>query len=145
MPNGTLLEVMEKLPDGWWLVRDIETGQQGWAVRGNSVNAWILCCAPASHASTSTAPDRGFITPSGNISCRYFKDDSDQTPNLTLRCDIRKHVTFNSRPADCNLELGDAFEIGRIVTMEQRYVMEIRLLAAAFPSFNTVECGTIVD
>ena len=113
MPNGTLLEVMEKLPDGWWLVRDIETGQQGWAVRGNSVTAWILCCAPASPASTNASPDTGFITPSGNISCRYFEGDSDQAPNPTLRCDIRDHVTIRTRPADCDLEWGDAFEISK--------------------------------
>jgi Bacterial SH3 domain len=113
MPNGTLLEVMEKRPDGWWLVRDVETGQRGWAVSGNRATSWILCCAPASPDSTSTTFDAGFITPSGNISCRYFEDESDQTPDPTLRCDIREHVTSQPRPAECDLEWGDAFEIGK--------------------------------
>ncbi|MDZ4792154.1 MAG: caspase family protein [Hyphomicrobiales bacterium] len=45
MPNGTLLEVIEKRPDGWWYVRTIE-GLEGWTkyANENGSRVWIYCC-----------------------------------------------------------------------------------------------------
>jgi hypothetical protein len=49
-----------------------------------------------------------FKTPSGNIFCGYF--DYDNPP--MVRCDITRFTpTLRSRPADCDLEWGDAFEV----------------------------------
>ncbi len=53
MPNGTLLEVIEKRPDGWWFVRDVGTGKEGWALSGNRATAWIVCCTPDRGAGAS--------------------------------------------------------------------------------------------
>src|SRR5262245_23125408 len=47
MPNGTLLEVLQRRPDGWWLVRIAATGQEGWALSGQGDRTWILCCQMA--------------------------------------------------------------------------------------------------
>ena len=113
MRNGTLLEVFEKRPDGWWLVRDIGNRDTGLAAAsGNSASAWIVCCAPTSSPEGILQPvDTGFITPSGNISCLYSAIETDQPRDPTLRCDIREHITARPRPPDCDLEWGDAFEI----------------------------------
>jgi uncharacterized caspase-like protein len=46
MPNGTLLEVLEKRPDGWWRVRAVDLGLEGWAKHANDsgTRVWISCC-----------------------------------------------------------------------------------------------------
>jgi hypothetical protein len=44
MPNGTLLEVLQRRPDGWWEVRIVSTGQTGWALSGEGGRVWISCC-----------------------------------------------------------------------------------------------------
>jgi len=47
MPNGTLLDVLEKQPDGWWRVKAVESGEEGWTKfrddRDRS-RVWIYCC-----------------------------------------------------------------------------------------------------
>lgn len=45
MPNGTLLEVIEKRTDGWWYVRTID-GLEGWTkyANENGSRVWIYCC-----------------------------------------------------------------------------------------------------
>ncbi len=76
----------------------------------NAIAYLIVALAANAFASASLASE--FITfksPTGNISCLY----SDEGEGY-LRCDIRE---FNrskaSRPRDCDLEWGDAFEITR--------------------------------
>jgi hypothetical protein len=32
MPNGTLLQVLHRQDDGWWYVKVISSGQEGWAI-----------------------------------------------------------------------------------------------------------------
>jgi Bacterial SH3 domain len=51
MPNGTLLTVLQRQGDGWWYVRVLPSGPEGWALshQGNSV--WIVCCATGGTAS----------------------------------------------------------------------------------------------
>jgi hypothetical protein len=44
MPNGTLLEVLQRRNDDWWYVRIVSTGQEGWALRGEGNRVWIVCC-----------------------------------------------------------------------------------------------------
>jgi predicted outer membrane repeat protein len=44
MPNGTLLDVVEKRTDRWWRVRVVESGQEGWALSGQDTHVWIHCC-----------------------------------------------------------------------------------------------------
>lgn len=47
MPNGTMLQVLERRPDRWWLVRVVGTGAQGWALSGQGDRVWIECCQNA--------------------------------------------------------------------------------------------------
>ncbi len=47
MPNGTRLRVLQRRTDGWWYVKVIPTGQEGWALSGQGNNVWIECCATA--------------------------------------------------------------------------------------------------
>lgn len=44
MPNGTLLEVLERRSDGWWLVRNIRSQRVGWALSRYGSRIWIECC-----------------------------------------------------------------------------------------------------
>jgi Bacterial SH3 domain len=44
MPNGTLLDVLQRRPDGWWYVRIVSTGQVGWALSQEDGRVWISCC-----------------------------------------------------------------------------------------------------
>jgi hypothetical protein len=70
MPNGTPLEILEKRSDGWWLVRDVRTGRQGWALSGTPTRRWIVCCASAESEASGPQSElaRGFRMPSNNIS-----------------------------------------------------------------------------
>jgi len=45
MPNGTLLEVLERRDDAWWRVKLLDSGEEGWAMSGNDGREWIVCCA----------------------------------------------------------------------------------------------------
>ena len=47
MANGTLLQVLQRRDDGWWYVRVVATGAEGWALSGQGNQAWIVCCAMA--------------------------------------------------------------------------------------------------
>jgi hypothetical protein len=49
----------------------------------------------------------GFRSPSKNIACQYIAEGKSGT----LRCDIVEMASRPRRPADCDLEWGDAFEI----------------------------------
>lgn len=44
MPNETVLEVLERLEDGWWLVRDTSNDLIGWALSRTSDGIWIQPC-----------------------------------------------------------------------------------------------------
>jgi len=108
MPNGTLLDVVERRADGWWRVRDVATGREGWALAGSGARRWIVCCAaePVEPAPAAGMTE-GFKTPSSNIFCITFTDESGPG----MRCDLRSLAAFPPRPADCDLEWGDAFQL----------------------------------
>jgi uncharacterized protein YecT (DUF1311 family) len=44
MPNGTLLDVQKRQPDGWWYVQVVPTGEIGWVLSGAGDKKWIECC-----------------------------------------------------------------------------------------------------
>jgi hypothetical protein len=121
MLNGTMLKVLQRHPDGWWLVRNVLTGHQGWAMSGQGATTWIECCTRADGVpNNEVAPDSnvptldnadGFTTPSRNIYCRYFDDGSGDSPDPAIRCDIRERSATLPRPNDCDLEWGDAVQI----------------------------------
>jgi hypothetical protein len=58
MPNGTALEVLKTNPSGWWYVRVVASGKEGWALSGQNDKHWIVCCVNASGvaATTVTSP-----------------------------------------------------------------------------------------
>ena len=55
LPNGTLLQVLQRQSDGWWYVRVVSTGQQGWALSGQGNKTWIDCCRTANTAQASNS------------------------------------------------------------------------------------------
>jgi hypothetical protein len=63
----------------------------------------LLTLADLAHAQSGPA---GF-QPSKNIACQYFDYDKQNV----LRCDISAMETKPRRPADCELDYGDAFEM----------------------------------
>ena len=112
MPNGTLLEVLRKQEDGWWLLRVVPTGQEGWALSGSKNQSWIDCCIQSSQP-IKDAGGNGFRTPSNNIYCLLddYGVQSNSYPPY-LRCDIQK---FDNRPPPkpkiCEGDWGQAFGI----------------------------------
>src|ERR1700674_5037690 len=46
MPNGTLLEIIDRRDDGWWYVRVVSNGATGWALNQDKGRNryWIYCC-----------------------------------------------------------------------------------------------------
>lgn len=81
MPNGTFLQVLERRADGWWRVRVVPSGQEGWALSGQGNKAWIECCATASTNST-------------------IKSDQAQSNDRSINIDRRQAATS---PADTRL------------------------------------------
>ncbi|MCV0387894.1 MAG: SH3 domain-containing protein [Nitrobacter sp.] len=55
MPNGTVVKVLQQNPDGWWKVRVVSTGQEGWALSNQNGKVWITCCAPSDQGPTVAA------------------------------------------------------------------------------------------
>jgi hypothetical protein len=118
MPNGTTLRVLERRTDGWWRVRVEPSGQEGWALAGQGNRTWIECCVTASVGQPLAQSDPelvGFRSPSNNIHCQSFELPSDNggAKVRTVRCDIREISNRPPpRPRDCDLEWGQAFELG---------------------------------
>jgi hypothetical protein len=70
----------------------------------------VLAVAAPARASTVVM----FRTPSGNIGC-VFASGLSGTRAASIRCDIHtKRYQAPRRPASCDLDYGDSFEIGRI-------------------------------
>jgi len=44
LPNGTLLEVLERRTDNWWHVRVVEMGLDGWLLYRSGSRTWVSCC-----------------------------------------------------------------------------------------------------
>jgi hypothetical protein len=44
VPNGTMVEVVERRRDRWWYVRLLPFGQEGWILSGHGSRRWIECC-----------------------------------------------------------------------------------------------------
>lgn len=53
MPNGTALEVLKRNPDGWWYVRVVVSGHEGWALSSQKDKRWIVCCADSVTTTTT--------------------------------------------------------------------------------------------
>jgi tetratricopeptide (TPR) repeat protein len=44
MPNGTLLRVLQRQDDGWWHVKIVPAGPEGWAISRIGNKTFIACC-----------------------------------------------------------------------------------------------------
>ena len=114
MPNGTLLEVLDRRYDRWWHVRVFPTGQEGWALSGVGNWMWIECCVTGSGSpiADKTQPAQiGFKTPSHNIFCQFVEGTSGDYATF-IRCDIKySYAAQPPRPSDCNLDWGYAYQI----------------------------------
>ena len=113
MPNGTLLEVLQRRSDGWWRVRVIPTGEEGWALSGQNGSVWIDCCVTDTVNRTRRTAEPnviGFKTPSDNIHCQL--DESSIGTVIVLRCDIRQLGSVPPpKPPYCEFDWGQAFAI----------------------------------
>lgn len=117
MPNGTVLQVLERRSDGWWLVRIVATGQEGWALSGTRFANWIECCVSPGRSSPNMQLV-GFRSPSNNIHCMI-----DATPGSApyLRCDIYQIETSPPpKPVGCDGDWGQAFGIASDGTLGER-------------------------
>lgn len=77
--------------------------------RGLILISILLPMIGAAQAQDRQIDDRpiGFLTPSKNIACQFFSDNGQGV----LRCDIMNMDARPSRPADCELDWGRAFEM----------------------------------
>lgn len=66
------------------------------------LSALLVIVTDAAHAQSDS---NGFQSPSRNISCAFFVDGARNF----IRCDIAVMETKPKRPADCELEYGQAF------------------------------------
>jgi hypothetical protein len=114
MPNGTMLELIERRPDRWWRVRVFPTGQEGWALSGQGNRVWIACCVTAQGTPAADENQQvpvGFKTPSNNIYCQFDEGVHGDVPSY-LRCDIKEsYGPLPPRPADCDLDWGGAYAV----------------------------------
>lgn len=69
----------------------------------------IIFLAISMTAQAQVAPI-GFQSPSRNIFCQFFDDNTQ----ATVRCDIMEATVTAPRPRDCPLAYGKAFEISNI-------------------------------
>ena len=124
MPNGTLLQALQRRDDGWWYVRVFPSGQEGWALSGQGNRVWIECCATVPATPTTGQGQQepvGFKTPSNNIYCMFGEGTPDRQSISYLRCDIKEtHTKAPPPPPDCDLEWGNAFEIAENAVSGQR-------------------------
>jgi hypothetical protein len=59
MPNGTLLKVLQRNADGWWYVRMLPSGPEGWAMSRQGSISWIVCCSSdLAHGGGNNEPAR---------------------------------------------------------------------------------------
>lgn len=77
MPNGTVLQVLQRNNDGWWYVRVAGSTIEGWALSRQGDKVWIVCCsASATNVPPPIlkdyAPVIGFKSPSNNIHCQLL-------------------------------------------------------------------------
>jgi hypothetical protein len=108
LPNGELVDVLERRGDGWWRVRVVASGAEGWALSGGGGRQWIVCCQAAPAAATTASDASYFHTPTNNIHC--MGSNYDDGPNL--RCDLRQMSNPRpAAPADCPLDYGDSYNI----------------------------------
>jgi hypothetical protein len=56
MPNGTRLQVLQRQNDGWWYVRVLPAGPEGWALSKIGNRILIECCATAAAVQIAAAP-----------------------------------------------------------------------------------------
>lgn len=67
MPNGTPLQVLQRRTNGWWRVRLISSGVEGWALSRAGTREFIVCCAaqnittPSFDCAKSRYPDEKAI------------------------------------------------------------------------------------
>jgi hypothetical protein len=108
LPNGELVDVLERRSDGWWRLHVVASGAEGWALSGGGGRQWIVCCQPAITAATPASDTAYFHTPTNNIHCM----GSNYVDGPNLRCDLRQiSNTRPAAPADCPLEYGDSYNI----------------------------------
>ena len=55
MPNGTALQVLKTNSDGWWYVKVVASGNEGWALSGENDKRWIVCCANSSSVAATSS------------------------------------------------------------------------------------------
>jgi hypothetical protein len=117
MPNGTLLQVLQRRDDGWWYVRVHPSGQEGWALSGRGNRLWIHCCTTVAVSVPPPTPPQeeltGFRTPSNNVHCLIETwTDDDGKPRSQLRCDVMDiSGPIPPKPADCEFDWGQVFAI----------------------------------
>jgi Bacterial SH3 domain len=106
VPNGTLVEVVERRKDRWWYVRLLPFGQEGWVLSGRGSRRWVECCRIGRQSSLQIALEEqvGFKTPTKNVYCVLEE--------IWLRCDVKPIVgPVSPKPPNCYLDWGDAFVV----------------------------------
>jgi hypothetical protein len=94
MPNGTPVKVLERRADGWWYVRVLPSGPEGWALSREGNRVWIVCCAtgeiaPGTFGHTVT---RCTVARSPRVFARKVPDGEPQRNEGKYPIDITGYV-----------------------------------------------------
>jgi hypothetical protein len=108
MPNGTLLDVLQRRADGWWYVRVVANGATGWALSQHGDRVWIYCCS-SDNTTAADAPHTGglkTIAMSANDLRRYGMALGWDFPN---RCPSKEYDYYSKSFEDrFQLSISDA-------------------------------------
>jgi hypothetical protein len=127
MRNGTLLQVLDRRPDGWWQVRVVPSGEEGWALSGQGNRQWIECCAAASGSRSTDALKKKIRVCRGILTVNWtesVKDGSrDDGQRLVRADDINNSCLFhrddlNGRRILAECRMGFPCEVKVIVSDE---------------------------
>ena len=107
MPNGTLLEVIEKRPDNWWFVKVLDTDQKGWALSQQGNRRWIHCCTQANRQSSSDSVDAKAATQKPLIERQHPQGAQDMPSSSTqiVGIDPEKAAAINKRIGDLDAQI----------------------------------------
>jgi uncharacterized protein YraI len=102
MPNGTVLEVIEKRPDNWWFVKVVDTDQKGWALSQQGNRHWIRCCTQANRQSSPDSVDVKAATQKPLIEHQHSQDPQDMPVSSTqiVVIDPENAAAINKRIGD---------------------------------------------
>lgn len=102
MPNGTALRVLRRQDDGWWNVKIVSSGQEGWALSRMGNRTFIECCTTT--ASVQAPNQSPVLSENQSLQTQQLLWDlNGSTLYLVAQGKSRKFIYKQPRPAIADL------------------------------------------